>query len=155
MRFAAVEVHVNYEKGNNRSHVLETIPCPPGSPITEEVVSDQRHKITTDIQAAGQKANRLYPAYQYTALSASPEGARRTVPGSPGPPVAVLSTRKQNRKWCDKAHLLVDLIGCLGHECCKGRRILLQLRRRRFTQLCRRTLCHSCFPNLPQALRVL
>ncbi|CAB1433238.1 unnamed protein product, partial [Pleuronectes platessa] len=37
----------------------------------------------------------------------------------------------------------------------RGRHMLLQLRLRLFMQLCRRTLCHSCFPKLPQALRLL
>lgn len=48
-------------------------PYPTGSPISVNLSSDQRTKITSDIQAAGLTANRLYPAYQYTALSASPE----------------------------------------------------------------------------------
>lgn len=58
---------------------METITCPTGCLISVDVVSDQRQKITSDIQAAGQTANRLCPAYQCTALSGSPEDSHTSM----------------------------------------------------------------------------
>lgn len=45
---------------------------PNGTETITMFLTREKKKVTTDIQAAGQTANRLCPAYQYTALSASP-----------------------------------------------------------------------------------
>lgn len=58
MEPSAVKVEVN-EYRNERNRMLETMSCLRGFLITVDEVFDQRQKIISDIQAAGQRANML------------------------------------------------------------------------------------------------
>lgn len=65
---------MNTEESNlKNNHVMEKHHMSHCSLISVDVVPDRKQKITRDIQAAGQTANRVYSAYQYTALSDNPE----------------------------------------------------------------------------------